>query len=126
MREAESLVRKIIDKKQPNKSKTSTDPDIQRLENQLTSQLGAKVTIKHKKSGAGILSIKYSSTDELEGILSKIKVIKKMNRARSPKEIALLILLAQTFAGVLLPIVFLFAGVLRAQDHHLLEAQLPF
>ncbi len=73
VREAEGLVRKIIDKKKTIKSKTSTDPDIQRLENDLTSQLGAKVTIKHKKSGAGILSIKYSSTDELEGILSKIK-----------------------------------------------------
>ena len=73
VREAESLVRKIVDKKQPNKSKPVADPDIQRLENQLTSQLGAKVTIKHKKSGAGTLSIKYSSSDELEGILSKIK-----------------------------------------------------
>ena len=73
VRETESLVRKIVDKKQPNKQKPVTDPDIQRLENQLTSQLGAKVTIKHKKSGAGTLSIKYSSSDELEGILSKIK-----------------------------------------------------
>ena len=73
VREAESLVRKIVDKKQPKKSKPAADPDIQRLENQLTSQLGAKVTIKHKKSGAGTLSIKYSSSDELEGILSKIK-----------------------------------------------------
>ena len=73
VREAENLVRKIVDKKKAIKSKTSSDPDIQRLENDLTNQLGAKVTIKHKKSGAGILSIKYSSTDELEGILSKIK-----------------------------------------------------
>ena len=73
VREAENLVRKIVDKKKAIKPKTSSDPDIQRLENDLTNQLGAKVTIKHKKSGAGILSIKYSSTDELEGILSKIK-----------------------------------------------------
>ena len=73
VREAENLVRKIVDKKKAIKSKTSSDPDIQRLENDLTNQLGAKVTIKHKKSGAGTLSIKYSSTDELEGILSKIK-----------------------------------------------------
>ena len=73
VREAESLVRKIVDKKQSSKSKPATDPDIQRLENDLTNQLGAKVTIKHKKSGAGTLSIKYSSPDELEGILSKIK-----------------------------------------------------
>ena len=73
VREAENLVRKIVDKKKATKSKTSSDPDIQRLENDLTNQLGAKVTIKHKKSGAGTLSIKYSSTNELEGILSKIK-----------------------------------------------------
>ncbi len=73
VREAENLVRKIVDKKKAIKSKTSSDPDIQRLENDLTNQLGAKVIIKHKKSGAGTLSIKYSSTDELEGILAKIK-----------------------------------------------------
>ena len=66
-------MRKIVDKKKAIKTKTTKDPDIQRLENDLTNQLGAKVRIKHKKTGAGTLSIKYSSTDELEGILSKIK-----------------------------------------------------
>ncbi|HJL80311.1 MAG TPA: ParB/RepB/Spo0J family partition protein [Gammaproteobacteria bacterium] len=73
VREAEGLVRKIVDKKKPNKPKPPTDPDIQRLENDLTNRLGAKVSIKHKKSGGGTLSIKYTSSDELEGILSKIK-----------------------------------------------------
>ena len=73
VREAEGLVRKIVDKKKPNQQKTAVDPDIQRLENDLTNRLGAKVSIKHKKSGGGILSIKYSSPDELEGILSKIR-----------------------------------------------------
>ena len=73
VREAEGLIRKIVDKKKPNQQKTAVDPDIQRLENDLTNRLGAKVSIKHKKSGGGILSIKYSSPDELEGILSKIR-----------------------------------------------------
>lgn len=73
VREAEGLVRKIVDKKKPKQQKTAVDPDIQRLEKDLTSRLGAKVSIKHKKSGGGTLSIKYSSSDELEGILSKIR-----------------------------------------------------
>ena len=73
VREAEGLVRKIVDKKKPNQQKTTVDPDIQRLQNDLTNRLGAKVSIKHKKSGGGTLSIKYSSLDELEGILSKIR-----------------------------------------------------
>ena len=73
VREAEGLVRKIVDRKKPNQQKTTVDPDIQRLENDLTNKLGARVSIKHKKSGGGTLSIKYSSSDELEGILSKIK-----------------------------------------------------
>jgi ParB family chromosome partitioning protein len=73
VREAEGLVRKIVDKKKPKQQKTAVDPDIQRLEKDLTNRLGAKVSIKHKKSGGGTLSIKYSSSDELEGILSKIR-----------------------------------------------------
>ena len=73
VREAESLVRKIVDKKKTKKIKTPRDPDIKRLEKTLTNQLGAKVSINHTKTGAGTLSIKYTSTDELEGILSKIK-----------------------------------------------------
>lgn len=73
VREAEGLVRKIVEKKKPNQQKTTVDPDIQRLEKDLTNRLGARVSIKHKKTGSGTLSIKYSSSDELEGILSKIR-----------------------------------------------------
>ena len=73
VREAEGLVRKIVEKKKPSQQKTMVDPDIQRLEKDLTNRLGARVLIKHKKTGSGTLSIKYSSSDELEGILSKIR-----------------------------------------------------
>ena len=73
VREAEGLVRKIVEKKKPSQQKTTVDPDIQRLEKDLTNRLGARVSIKHKKTGSGTLSIKYSSSDELEGILSKIR-----------------------------------------------------
>ena len=74
VRETEKLVKSIIEgktkeKKQPQKK----DQDIINLEDTLTNQLGAKVTIKHNQAGAGTLTISYTSTDELEGILNKIQ-----------------------------------------------------
>tara|TARA_B100000809_G_scaffold233970_1_gene251090 strand:- start:282 stop:1163 length:882 start_codon:yes stop_codon:yes gene_type:complete len=74
VRETEKLVKSIIEGKTKDKKQAQKkDQDIINLEDKLTSQLGAKVTIKHKQSGAGILTINYASTDELEGILNKIK-----------------------------------------------------
>jgi len=49
------------------------DPDIARLEQDLSERLGAAVSIRHEKNGKGVLSIRYSSLDELDGILSRIK-----------------------------------------------------
>jgi len=74
VRETEKLVKSIIDGKTKEKKQTQKkDQDIVNLETTLTNQLGAKVTIKHKPTGAGTLTINYTSTDELEGILNKIK-----------------------------------------------------
>ena len=74
VRETEKLVKSIIEGKTKNKKQAQKkDQDIINLENKLTNQLGAKVTIKHKRSGAGTLTINYTNTDELEGILNKIK-----------------------------------------------------
>ncbi len=50
--------------------KTGKDPDIRSLEQRLGEKLGAQVSITHTRSGKGRLEIKYSSLDELEGILS--------------------------------------------------------
>lgn len=49
------------------------DPNIDALGQKLGKLLGAPVTIRHQKSGAGKLEITYSSIDELEGILKHIK-----------------------------------------------------
>lgn len=46
------------------------DPDIKSLEQRLGEKLGAQVLITHARSGKGRLEIKYSSLDELEGILN--------------------------------------------------------
>lgn len=52
---------------------TRRDPDIDRLEQSLSDTLGAAVSIQHKKDGKGKLVVLYSSLDELEGILEKIR-----------------------------------------------------
>lgn len=60
------------DKRKQNKSR-KIDPNISKLEDEISDQLGAKVTIKHKARGSGALVIQYNSIEELEGILKRIK-----------------------------------------------------
>ncbi len=57
-------------------SQTVIDPDIERLQIQIAEQLGSPVTIKHKKNGQGKLVVKYSSLEELEGVLERIQIKK--------------------------------------------------
>ena len=67
-------VRAVENLAKPN-SKTQSknkDPDTAILERQLSESLGAKINIKHSKSG-GVISIKYSTMNELQGIIEKIR-----------------------------------------------------
>ncbi len=74
VRDTESLVRSILEgANKPKTKKQPEDPDIKRLESSLTQKLGAKVSIKHAKSGKGRLVIAYNSSDELQGILDRIR-----------------------------------------------------
>jgi len=52
---------------------TRLDPDIRRLQDNLGERLGARVEIRHAKSGKGQLVIAYGSLDELDGILDRIQ-----------------------------------------------------
>jgi ParB family chromosome partitioning protein len=73
VREAEALVRKLA--AQPgaaNRVAAETDPDIRRLEAELTEKLGARVEVKHGAGGKGRVVISYHSLDELDGILGRI------------------------------------------------------
>jgi len=72
VRATESLVRDLQKPKsqKPFKQKTK-DTDLLRLEEDLRQKLGASVVIEDKK-GKGKLIIKYTSLDELDGILNKI------------------------------------------------------
>ena len=70
VREMERRSKKTPEKKSKS-SVHQADPDIARLTETLSEQLGAKVSIKHGKQG-GQLTITYDSLDDLERLLRKI------------------------------------------------------
>jgi ParB family chromosome partitioning protein len=73
VRDAESLVRRMIEPARPaDRGAAATDPNIQRLEDDLAEKLGARVTIQHS-GGKGKLVVSYNSLDELDGILAHIQ-----------------------------------------------------
>lgn len=51
----------------------SKDPDISRLELELSERIGAKTNI-HDRSGKGYIKINYKNLDELDGILERINL----------------------------------------------------
>lgn len=73
VRATESLVRRLQSAAGNNKPAPRTDPDVRRLENDLSERLGSAVRIKHTKKGKGTLQIAYNSLEQLDGILSRIK-----------------------------------------------------
>lgn len=74
VRATEKLVRDWKGRQAVNKRKQpEVDPDIQRLESELTEKLAARVNITHNSKGAGKLVIQYHNLDELDGILGRIR-----------------------------------------------------
>jgi len=73
VRQTEALVRQWQNKQQTPVPATGKNPDIQRLEQKLSEQLGAGVVIQHGSAGKGKMVIRYNSLDELDGILTHIK-----------------------------------------------------
>ena len=75
VRQTEDLVRRLQQQQnEPEKlQQNRLDPDIKRLQDKLSDQLGAAVSIQHNAKGKGRLVLKYNSLDELEGILNHIK-----------------------------------------------------
>jgi ParB family chromosome partitioning protein len=70
VRDTERLVRRLTEPRAPESEASATDPNIQRLEDDLAERLGARVNIEHARAGHGRLVIRYNSLDELDGILS--------------------------------------------------------
>ncbi|MCQ4297963.1 ParB/RepB/Spo0J family partition protein [Pseudomonas stutzeri] len=73
VRQTEALVRQWLTSKEAPKAETKVDPDISRLEQRLAERLGSPVQIKHGQRGKGQLVIRYSSLDELQGVLAHIR-----------------------------------------------------
>ncbi len=78
VRETEALVRRMNDhaaggQTAQGQGEAQPDPNIRRLQDDLTDKLGAKVAIQHGNRGRGKLVIAYNSLDELDGILSHIQ-----------------------------------------------------
>lgn len=69
VRQTEVLVRGWGSKPTPD---APADPNISRLETDLSGRLGAKVRIQHQQNGKGRLEIHYTSLEELDGVLGKI------------------------------------------------------
>lgn len=73
VRETEGLVRKLLEEDgKPPRKPTTLDPDVRRLQDDLSGRLGAAVTIQQGRQGKGKLVINYTSLDELDGILERI------------------------------------------------------
>ena len=73
VRQTEALVRRLLaGETPPKKQAASKDPDTLALEQRVKERLGAPVSIAHDAKGAGRVTIRYASLDELDGILSHL------------------------------------------------------
>ena len=73
VRQAEALVKRLLTPGDKREKAREKDADTRSLERELTEKVGAPVTIDHQRNGKGVLSIRYSSLDELEGVLSHLR-----------------------------------------------------
>jgi ParB family chromosome partitioning protein len=77
VRQTEALVRNLHQQSEQAKGgksiETKLDPDIRRLQDDLSEKIGVPVLVQHSAAGKGKLVLKYNSLDELDGILAHIK-----------------------------------------------------
>ena len=72
MRQTEALVRQLLAEK-PDAAPRAQDPNVRKLQDDLSERLGAAVQIDCNARGKGRLVISYNSLDELDGILAHIR-----------------------------------------------------
>jgi len=71
VRETEALVKKMLEPV-PHKEQKQVDPDVRRLEEDVSGRIGARVSIKPGRKGSGKLTIEYGSLDQLDGLLARL------------------------------------------------------
>ena len=75
VRETENLVHRLLSgDKGAAKPAQNSDPDIQALQRRLMDHLGASIQIRQKNNGSGEVVIKYSSLEELDGVLGRFNL----------------------------------------------------
>lgn len=74
VRETEALVKRLASTPSASAQEATPrmDPNIRKLEGELSEKLGAKVQVQHSAAGKGKLVISYHTLDELDGILEHI------------------------------------------------------
>ena len=72
VRDTERLVQQVLN---PRLKKTPPQPDrdLLRLEEEIADVIGASVKIKANKKGAGEVSIRFGSLDQLDGVLGRLR-----------------------------------------------------
>jgi ParB family chromosome partitioning protein len=77
VRDTENMVRSMLARSGGGSAAKDTgkglDPNVQRLQDELSEKLGAPVQIQHTGSGKGKVVVTYHSLDELDGILTHIR-----------------------------------------------------
>ena len=75
VRDAERLAHALLhpEKRKAKRGSRRANGDLARLETELAEALGASVRIEPARKGAGRLVIRYSSLDQLDGILKKLR-----------------------------------------------------
>jgi ParB family chromosome partitioning protein len=73
VRQTEALVKRMKSGAPAKKPAPARSPDLERLEQDLTETLCAPVSIRHSSSGKGQVTIRYTSLDELDGLLERFR-----------------------------------------------------
>ncbi len=74
VRETEALVRRLQAPRGDGAERDAArEPNVERLEQDLTEKLGARVAIQQGRGGKGRLVVSYNSLDELDGIIEHIR-----------------------------------------------------
>ena len=72
VRDTERLVQQLLNPRQ-KKPAPQPDRDLLRLEEEIADAIGASVKIKANKKGAGEVSIRFGSLDQLDGLLGRLR-----------------------------------------------------
>ena len=73
VREAERMVQHELNPPKKKAAAKTEDRDVARLEEELADKLGDQVKIKMGAKGAGQIAIGFSSLDQLDGLLEKLR-----------------------------------------------------